>query len=328
MEMINLGRSGLKVSRLCLGTMTYGSKQWQDWVLDEAEARPFFEKALEAGINFFDTADMYSMGESEVVLGRAIKDLVPDREDVVIASKCFMGTESFKTNRWGLSRKHIIDACDRSLKRLGTDYIDLYQIHRFDPSVPIEETLGTLSALVDSGKVRYIGASSMYAWQFAQYLALADSKGWHRFSTMQNYYNLLYREEEREMLPLCEQEGIGVIPWSPLARGYLARDKFEDRASTTRGTTDGFAATLYTEEADAAVIARNAQLAKELGVNPAQTALAWLLSRSSVTAPIIGASKIQHLDDALAALDLALTDEQLASLEEPYRAHPVLGGLA
>jgi aryl-alcohol dehydrogenase-like predicted oxidoreductase len=327
MEIVQLGKSGLRVSRLCLGTMTYGSKSWRDWVLEADEARPFFEQALEAGINFFDTADVYSNGESEIVLGQAIRDLVPDREDVVIATKCYLGTESFKTNRFGLSRKHIVDACERSLKRLGTDYIDLYQIHRFDPTVPMEETLGTLSSLVDQGKVRYIGASSMYAWQFAQYLALADTHGWHRFVSMQNYYNLAYREEEREMLVLCEREGIGVIPWSPLARGYLARDSFQASQETLRGKTDEFAEQLYSEQLDAPVIERNAALARELGVKPAQTALAWLLSRSSVTAPIIGASKAGHLEDALAALELELTPEQLASLEEPYQPHPVLGGL-
>ncbi len=202
MDYVKLGNSGLRVSRLCLGTMTYGSKSWREWVLEEDEARPFIEKSLEAGINFFDSADMYSNGQSEIILGRAIQDMVDDREDVVIATKCFMGTESFKTNRFGLSRKHIIDACDRSLKRLGTDYIDLYQIHRFDPTVPIEETLDTLSRLVDDGKVRYLGASSMYSWQFAQYLALADARGWHRFSAMQNYYNLLYRRGEGDAAPV------------------------------------------------------------------------------------------------------------------------------
>jgi aryl-alcohol dehydrogenase (NADP+) len=305
--------------------MTYGSPEWRPWVLDEDQARPFLDQALQAGINFFDSADFYSNGLSELVLGRALRDLVPDREDVVIATKSFFGTEGFRVNRWGLSRKHIIDACEQSLRRLDVDYIDLYQIHRFDPTVPIEETLGALNYLVETGKVRYIGASSMYAWQFQRYLHLAETRGWARFVSMQNYYNLLYREEEREMLPLCAAEGIGVIPWSPLARGYLARRSFAEREQTTRGTTDDFAGQLYDPAVDQAVILRNAELAESLGVTPAQTALAWLLSKPGVTAPIIGASKPGHIDEAVKALSLNLDEEQIRALEEPYLPHPVLG---
>lgn len=326
MTYVRLGNTGMQVSRLCLGTMTYGSKKWREWVLEEKEARPFFEKALEAGINFFDTADMYSNGASEEVLGRAIKDLVPDREDVVIATKCFNGTMDRRLNRWGLSRKHIMDACDRSLKRLGVDYIDLYQIHRLDPATPMEETLEALHDLVKCGKVRYIGASSMHAWQFTKYLYLADVHGFTRFVTMQNHYNLVYREEEREMMPLCKEERVGCIPWSPLARGFLAGNRFrEGGGESARARTDEFAQKLYYTEADFAVAERNVEIAKKLGVKPMQTALAWVLANPVVTAPIIGASKLEHLDDALGALELQLTPEDKAALEEPYQPHPVLG---
>ena len=234
MEYVNLGKTGVKVSRICLGTMTYGSKKWRDWVLEEKESIPFIAKALEAGVNFFDTADVYSNGVSEEILGRAIKSLVPDREDVVIATKCFNGTENGKINRRGLSRKHIMDACDRSLKRLGMDYIDLYQIHRFDHETPMEETMEALHDLVKMGKVRYLGASSMTAWQFTKYLYLSDLHGWTRFVTMQNHYNLIYREEEREMIPLCREEGIGCIPWSPVARGFLAGNRTKAGEQTLR----------------------------------------------------------------------------------------------
>jgi len=326
MTYTRLGNTGMKVSRLCLGTMTYGSKKWREWVLEEAEARPFLEKALEAGINFFDTADVYSNGVSEEILGRAIRDLVPDREDVVIATKCFNGTMDRKLNRWGLSRKHIMDACDRSLKRLGMDYIDLYQIHRFDNDTPIEETIEALHDLVKAGKVRYIGASSMYAWQFAKYLYLADMRGFTRFVSMQNHYNLVYREEEREMMPLCEEEGIGCIPWSPLARGFLAGNRArQGGGETTRAKTDDFASKLYYGESDFAVADRNMEVAKKLGVKPMQTALAWVLAHPAVTAPIIGASKLSHLDDALGALEIVLSAEDKAALEEPYAPHGVLG---
>lgn len=326
MTYVRLGNTGMQVSRLCLGTMTYGSKKWREWVLEEKEARPFFEKALETGINFFDTADMYSNGASEEVLGRAIKDLVPDREDVVIATKCFNGTMDRRLNRWGLSRKHIMDACDRSLKRLGVDYIDLYQIHRLDPATSMEETLEALHDLVKCGKVRYIGASSMHAWQFTKYLYLADLHGFTRFVTMQNHYNLVYREEEREMMPLCKEERVGCIPWSPLARGFLAGNRFrEGGGESARARTDEFAQKLYYTEADFAVAERNVEIAKKLGVKPMQTALAWVLANPVVTAPIIGASKLEHLDDALGALELQLTPEDKAALEEPYQPHPVLG---
>jgi len=324
MDYVQLGRSGLRVSRLCLGTMTYGSSEWRQWVLEEEDARPFIEKALLEGINFFDTADFYSNGLSEEVLGRALRDMVPDREDVVIATKCCFGTENFRVNRWGLSRKHIIDACDRSLRRLNVDYIDLYQIHRFDATVPMEETLCALNSLVESGKVRYIGASSMHAWQFAKYLHLAQMQGWARFVSMQNYYNLLYREEEREMLPLCREEGIGVIPWSPLARGYLTRRSYAEKNTTTRGESDDFAAELITADDDA-VIRRNAEIADRLGLKPAQLALAWLLSKPGISAPIIGASRLSHLDDALKALEIRLGEAEIEQLEELYRPHPVVG---
>jgi len=326
MPYTRLGKSGLRVSRLCLGTMTYGSPSWRDWVLDEKAARPFFERALAAGINFFDTADVYSLGVSEEIVGRAIKDLVADREDVVIATKCFNGTVGDKPNRRGLSRKHIMDACDRSLKRLGMDYIDLYQIHRFDPETPIEETIGALHDLVQAGKVRYIGASSMHAWQFAKYLYKADQGFKTRFVSMQNHYNLIYREEEREMMPLCQEEGIGCIPWSPLARGFLAGNRHrQGGGDTSRSKTDSFAANLYYRDDDFAVADRNVEVAKRLDCKPMQVALAWVLSNPTVTAPIIGASQLSHLEDALEALHITLSIEDKAALEECYRPHPVLG---
>jgi len=326
MTYVPLGKTGVQVSRLCLGVMSYGDPKWRDWVLDEKASRPFYEKALAAGINFFDTADVYSNGVSEEILGRAIKDLVPDREDVVIASKCYNGTLDHKLNRWGLSRKHIMDACDRSLKRLGMDYIDLYQIHRHDPATPMEECLSALHDLVKAGKVRYLGASSMYAWQFARYLYLADLHGWTRFITMQNHYNLIYREEEREMMPLCQAEGIGSIPWSPLARGFLAGNRSrEGGGDTTRSKSDKYAAHLYYRENDFLVAERNIQVAKKLGVKPIQLALAWVLANPVITAPIIGATKLSHLDDALEGMDIKLPPEDKAALEEPYVPHPVLG---
>ncbi len=321
-----LGRTGLKVSRICLGTMTYGSKKWRDWVIEEAEARPFFERALELGINFFDTADVYSNGVSEEIVGRAIRALVPDREDVVIATKCFNGTLGRRLNRWGLSRKHIMDACDQSLRRLGMDYIDLYQIHRFDAETPIEETLEALHDLVKAGKVRYLGASSMAAWQFAKSLYLADQRGFTRFVAMQNHYNLVYREEEREMMPLCLEEGVGCIPWSPLARGFLAGNRARGGGGeTTRARSDDFATRMYYAEDDFVVAERNTQVAERLGVKPMLTALAWVLGHPAVTAPIIGASKLSHLDDAVGALEITLSAEDRQALEEPYRPHPVLG---
>lgn len=323
MQYVNLGPTGIKVSRICLGTMTYGSKKWREWVLEEKESLPFIERALDAGINFFDTADMYSNGVSEEILGHAIKKLVPDREDVVIATKCFNGTENRKRNRWGLSRKHIIDACDRSLKRLGMDYIDLYQIHRFDEHTPMEETLEALHDLVKVGKVRYLGASSMAAWQFTKYLYLADVHGWTRFVTMQNHYNLVYREEEREMMPLCAEEKIGCIPWSPMARGYLAGNRSGEQ--TLRAKTDDFGKKLYGGGDDEAVAACNEAIAKKLGVKPVQLALAWVLANPAVTAPIIGASKPEHLTDAIDALKIEISAADKAALEGLYKPHAVLG---
>jgi aryl-alcohol dehydrogenase (NADP+) len=321
---VNLGSTGVSVSRLCLGMMTYGSKDWRDWVLEYDEALPFVARAVEAGINFFDTADVYSNGASEVVLGRALDEVGVDREDVVIATKCFNGTHNRKRNRWGLSRKHVIAACDESLSRLGTDYIDLYQIHRHDPNTPIEETIDALDHLVRVGKVRYLGASSMFAWQMAKYLFTQQTRGAARFVTMQNHYNLLYREEEREMIPLCVDQGVGLIPWSPLARGWLARTR-ETLKDTTRARSDDFAAFLYRRDDDLDIVARNAEVAAKLGVNPAQTALAWLLGRRGVVAPIIGASKPHHLDDAIAAVDLVLSEDDRKALEALYQPHPVAG---
>jgi aryl-alcohol dehydrogenase (NADP+) len=326
MDYRRLGKTGLRVSRLCLGTMTYGSSQWRDWVLDEKASRPFYEKALDVGINFFDTADVYSNGESEQVLGNAIKDLVPDREDVVIATKCFNGTQDRKLNRWGLSRKHIFDACDQSLKRLGVDYIDLYQIHRLDLKTPMEETLEALNDLVRAGKVRYIGASSMYAWQFAKMLNLSEKLGLARFVSMQNHYNLIYREEEREMIPLCIDQGVGLVPWSPLARGFLAGNRHKQGGGdTARAKSDDFATHMYYNDTDFAVADNNERIARDLGVKPMQTALAWILSKPGVSAPIIGASKLEHIDDAVAALEVKLGNEDVAALEAPYRPHKVLG---
>ncbi|HKD14021.1 MAG TPA: aldo/keto reductase [Candidatus Angelobacter sp.] len=321
MHFVNLGSTGLKVSRLCLGCMTYGSKQWREWVLDENESRPFIKQALELGINFFDTADMYSLGKSEEVLGRALKDFGPARENLAIATKVFfpMGDGP---NQKGLSRKHIMHAIDASLRRLGTDYVDLYQIHRFDYETPIEETLDALTDVIKAGKARYIGASSMYAWQFAQMLHTSEIHGFASFVTMQNHYNLIYREEEREMIPLCRAKGVGVIPWSPLARGLLAGNR---KAGTLRSKVDDYAHKLYTREADDRIVDCVEELAERRGVPPAQMALAWLLHKPGITAPIIGASEPHHLQDTVAALDLKLTDQEISELEAPYVPHPVLG---
>jgi 1-deoxyxylulose-5-phosphate synthase len=323
MEYINLGSTGLKVSRICLGCMTYGSKQWREWVLDEAESRPFFRRALEAGINFFDTADVYSRGASEQVLGRAMKEFGPSRDRLVIATKVH-GVMGDDPNQRGLSRKHIMHAIDDSLRRLGTDYVDLYQIHRFDPATPMQETLEALNDVVRAGKALYIGASSMFAWQFAKYQHLAERGGLARFVSMQNHYNLLYREEEREMIPLCLDQGVGVIPWSPLARGALAGNR---QAGTLRARTDEFSRAMYTKtrDADERVVERVARVAELHGVAAARVALAWLLHKPGVTAPIVGASKSQHLEDAIAAESVKLGTEELAALEEPYVPHPVLG---
>jgi aryl-alcohol dehydrogenase-like predicted oxidoreductase len=328
MQYVNLGKTGLKVSRICLGTMTYGSKQWREWMLEEADAQPFYRRAHEAGINFFDTADIYSLGVSEEITGRALlKNLGISRDRVVIATKVFnpMGDDP---NQRGLSRKHILHAIDDSLRRLGTDYVDLYQIHRFDPSTPIEETVEALDAVVRAGKARYIGASSMYAWQFLKMLETQKQNHLARFVTMQNHYNLVYREEEREMIPLCIAEGIGLIPWSPLARGFLAGNRkrnSEEKGETVRAKTDDFAHGLYYRDSDFTVVDRITEIAAKRGVNNSQIALAWILARPGITAPIIGASKLPHLDDALAAAEIRLTEEEIQSLNEPYEPHPILG---
>jgi aryl-alcohol dehydrogenase-like predicted oxidoreductase len=325
MEYVNLGSAGVKVSRLCLGTMTYGSKSWRDWVLDEEESRPFIRRALELGINFFDTADMYSVGASEEVLGRALRDFGPPRDRVVIATKVF-NAMSDDPNDKGLSRKHIHHAIDNSLRRLGTDYVDLYQIHRFDYQTPMEETLRALDDVVRSGKALYIGASSMFAWQLARMLNISGRDGLARFVTMQNHYNLIYREEEREMIPLCREEGLGIIPWSPLARGFLAGNRSkEEFGETVRAKTDEYAKSLYYQASDFAVVGRVGEVARKRGIPNAQIALAWLLHQPGVTAPIVGASKMHHLDDAIAALSVTLDADELAALAEPYQPHAILG---
>jgi aryl-alcohol dehydrogenase-like predicted oxidoreductase len=324
MEYVNLGRTGLKVSRICLGAMTYGTSTWRPWVLDEADSRPFIARALEHGITFFDTADMYSRGASEEVLGRALKDLTP-RDRVVIATKAFYPVTDGENNK-SLSRKHLLHAIDDSLRRLGVDYVDLYQIHRFDYDTPIEETLQTLEDIVRAGKARYIGASSMFAWQFMKMLSTSGAHGWTRFVAMQNHYNLVYREEEREMLPLCREEGIGVIPWSPLARGFLAGNRRGERkGDTVRAQTDDFAHDMYYTDADFTIADRVADVARRRGVKPTQVALAWLLSKREVSAPIVGASKLVHLDDAVGALAVKLDADEIRILEEPYQPHGILG---
>lgn len=323
MDYVRLGQSGLKVSRISLGTMTYGDPAWRDWVLPEEQSRPFYQRALDLGINFFDTADVYSLGVSEEITGRALKDFAR-RDQVIIATKVH-GKMGEGPNDHGLSRGHILSAAQASLKRLGTDYIDLYQIHRFDPETPILETMTALHDLVRMGAVRYIGASSMAAYQFAKMQHVADLHGLTRFVSMQNHYNLVYREEEREMLPLCREDGVGVIPWSPLARGFLAGNRKGGEAQTTRARSDKFGESMYRTEDDYAVQARVAEVAAQIGVPAAQVATAWLLAQPGVSAPIIGASKMPHLEDAVAALSVSLTPEQLAALEEPYRPHPVLG---
>ncbi len=324
MEYVQFGTTGLRVSRLCLGMMTYGSSAWRQWVLNEPESRPFVERALEHGINFFDTADMYSTGASEEILGRALRDFTT-REQVVIATKAFFPIRE-GVNERGLSRKHLFDAIDGSLRRLGVEYVDLYQIHRFDPETPVEETLEALHDIVKAGKARYIGASSMYAWQFATMLHAADAHGWTRFVSMQNHYNLVYREEEREMMPLCRAEGIAVIPWSPLARGFLAGNRRpETRGETVRAQTDEFAHQMYFADSDFTIADRVGEIAARRGVTPAQIALAWVLAQPGVTAPIVGASKMPQLEEAVGALSLQLTADELRHLEELYVPHRVLG---
>ena len=320
-----LGRTGVTVSRLCLGCMSYGSPTWRPWVLDEPASRPFFRRAVELGINFFDTADMYSLGASEEITGRALKEFAR-LEECVVASKVF-NAMSDGPNMSGLSRKHVMQGCEASLRRLGIDAIDLYQVHRFDPNTPVDEMLSALDLLVKQGKVRYIGASSMAAWRFAQSLSASERHGWARFVTMQNHYNLLYREEEREMVPLCEAEGVALVPWSPLARGLLAgaRRSPGDSEGTRRAVTDDFTRKLYDQPNDQDVIDAVRKVAQARGISAAQVALAWLLSKPAVAAPIIGATKLDHLDDAVGSLELTLSPEEIGQLEAPYRPHPVRG---
>jgi len=321
MEYVRFGSTGMKVSKLCLGCMTYGSTDWRKWVLNEDESRPFIQKALDMGINFFDTADMYSYGASEEILGKTLLKYA-SRDDVVIATKVF-NPMSDKPNDKGLSRKHILASIDASLKRLGTDYVDLYVIHRFDPDTTIEETIEALDTVVRSGKARYIGASSMQSWQFMRMLGLQERHGLAKFVSMQNHYNLVYREEEREMLPLCREMGIAVTPWSPLARGLLAGSR---KVQTLRATTDHPAHLWYDHHAEEdSIVAAVEQVAANRGVPAAQVAIAWITSRQGITSPIIGASKPHHLDDAIAGLTLALTDEEISALEMPYRPRPVAG---
>jgi 1-deoxyxylulose-5-phosphate synthase len=321
MEYVNLGRTGLRVSRVCLGMMSYGSHESRPWTLDEAAAEPILRRAVEGGITFFDTADVYNGGESEVLTGNLLRTLFGMREEYVVATKV-NGRTMPGENGQGLSRKHIMASIDASLTRLGLDYVDLYQIHRFDRTTPIEETMDALHDVVKAGKSRYIGASSMWAWQFAKAQAVAPT----RFVSMQNHYNLIYREEEREMIPQCMDQGVAVIPWSPLARGMLAgnRTRTGDRL-TTRARTDAFADSLYDPEVDFDVVERADEIAAERGVSTAQVALAWLLHRPGVTAPIVGATKLAHLEDALAGEQLSLSDDEITRLQEPYRPHAVVG---
>jgi 1-deoxyxylulose-5-phosphate synthase len=326
MNYVRLGHTGLRISPLCLGMMTYGSRTWREWVLEEDEARPLVQRAVEAGINFYDTADIYSLGESEVLTGKLLREFQPRREELVIATKVFNPMSDGPNDR-GLSRKHIMDSIDRSLKRLGVDYVDLYQIHRFDKNTSIEETCEALDAVVRAGKALYIGASSMYAWQFLKMLDFQRENSLARFVTMQNHYNLVYREEEREMIPLCLDQNIGCIPWSPLARGFLtgSRKRGDGKSETTRARTDDFGHNLYYRDTDFDIVDRVIEIANQRHAKPAQVALAWVLSKPVVSAPIIGASKPGHLEDALAALQLKLTDDEIRRLEELYEPHPILG---
>ena len=323
---VSLGSTGVRVSPICLGMMTYGAKSWREWVLEEDDARPFVQRAVEAGINFFDTADVYSLGESERITGKLLREFQPRREELVIATKVFNPMSDGPNDR-GLSRKHIFASIDASLKRLGVDYVDLYQIHRFDKETPIEETCEALSDVVKAGKALYLGASSMYAWQFQKMLNFQSANGLARFVTMQNHYNLVYREEEREMIPLCLDQKIGCIPWSPLARGFLtgSRKRGDGKSETLRARTDDFGHGLYYRETDFDVVDRVVEIAAQRNVKPAQVALAWVLSKPAVSAPIVGASKLYQLEDALHAVELKLTPEEIQRLEEPYEAHPVLG---
>ena len=321
MEYARLGSTGLRVSRICLGCMTFGSKQWRDWMLEAADARPIIRRALDAGITHFDTADFYSLGASETLLGAALADFGIAREKVVISSKVGLPVGD-DPNQRGLSRKHIRHSIDASLKRLGTDYIDLYQIHRFDPHTPIEETLEALEDVVRAGKALYVGASTMHAWQFAQLTALASQRGGFRFASMQSHYNLIYREEEREMIPMCAAEGVAVLPWSPLARGLLARGS--DPNVSPRARADTVARRFYNHDSDTPVIEALGRIAEARGVPPAQVAIAWLLHQPQVPAAVIGATKMSHIDDACQAVSLKLTTDELAQLTAPYRPHPMI----
>jgi aryl-alcohol dehydrogenase-like predicted oxidoreductase len=325
MKYVSMGSTGLKVSKICLGTMTFGSPDWRNWVMNEEQSLPFIKRALDLGINFFDTADVYSLGQSEVVLGNSLRKLGVPRDRVVIATKVHssMGDDP---NQRGQSRKHIKHAIDDSLRRLGVDYIDLYQIHRFDPHTPIEESLDALDSVVKAGKALYLGASSMYAWQFAKMLYTADRLGLARFATMQNHYNLVYREEEREMNPLCVAEGVGIIPWSPLARGFLTKNRPKgSQGATLRAKNDGFAQHLYKESADYDVVDQVSAIAEKRGVPNAQIALSWLMHQPGVTAPIVGATQLEHIDAAVAATNIELSKEELEALSKPYVPHAVLG---
>jgi aryl-alcohol dehydrogenase-like predicted oxidoreductase len=325
MQFVRFGSTGLKVSRLCLGCMSYGAKTWRQWVLEEEESRPLIRRALERGINFFDTADMYSLGAGEEVLGRALKDFGPARDRLVIATKVFFPM-SDDPNDQGLSRKHIFDSIDKSLRRLGTDYVDLYQIHRFDRETPIEETLQALDDLIRAGKVRYIGASAMWAWQFMKMQMTADKLGLTRFASMQCYYNILYREQEREMLPLCQEEGVAVIPYSPLARGFVAgKYKRGGGGATLRSNVDTYTDRDYYTGQDFAIVDRITEVAARRGIKNTQVALAWMLQKPAITAPIFSATKTEHIDDAVAALDMKLEPEDMQYLEELYKPRPILG---
>jgi len=325
MQYTNLGKTGMKVSRLCLGMMSYGAKSWREWVLEEEQAKPFVRRALDAGINFFDTADVYSLGESEKITGKLLKYFGVRRENVIVATKV-NGAMSEDINAKGLSRKHILDSIDRSLKRLQMDYVDLYQIHRWDPQTPIEETMEALNDVVRAGKARYIGASSMFAWQFLKAQYTAQSHGWSRFISMQNHYNLVYREEEREMIPLCLDQGVGLIPWSPLARGFFAKNRNRGGGGeTTRARSDPFANQLYFRDEDFDLADRVNEIADARGVSGSQVALAWILNKSHIAAPIIGATKMDHLEQAIATIDITLSDDEVKRLEELYKPHPILG---
>lgn len=325
MKYTKLGKTGLEVSKICLGMMSYGDPNWRDWILSYDEGKPIVQRAIEGGINFFDTANMYSLGVSEEHTGNYMREFFNSRDEYVVATKVFFRLKD-APNQGGLSRKHIMDSVDASLKRLGTEYIDLYQIHRWDYDVPIEETMEALHDVVKSGKVRYIGASSMFAWQLSKAQYIADANNWTRFISMQNHYNLVYREEEREMNPLCVDMGVGLIPWSPLARGFVAGNRTRDKAgNTARSKTDGFAHEMYYQDIDFDIVDRCKEIAEKYGKSSAQIALAWLLHKDGMTAPIIGATKITHLNEAMDAVDITLSDDDVAYLEELYQPKPILG---